>query len=131
MAERIQNCATLIITSRMSRVCQTAACPPEIRASFTFCLARDVVFSARELIASCLSSDCPDFSARARFKLDPIKRAWRRTVQNIARHHVEAPFMTRALKPPLPLLVIDRAGEMRAFLPVGEVLSIARANEDR
>jgi hypothetical protein len=103
VADSIQSCATLIMTSRISLACETAARPrPKC---FRVNLAGETLYFA--LIARSLSPNGPDFAA-SHFEIDSVKRARRRPLQYVTGPYVECAFVAGAFQTLVIPIKVDR-----------------------
>src|SRR5881628_2257101 len=98
----------------MRRACETAERPRRARLrtgrnSFVSITVSDGMF-----ITLCLSAGGPHLTILAPLNRNPVERARRWPIKDVAGLHVERAFMTGALESPMLFLEIDRAGEMRA-----------------
>lgn len=109
-----------IITSMISRACQTAACP-----------GFDRVFKSASILWRRGVSACGPNLSVPHFNFNDIQGTRRRTVKNISRGDVECAFMTRAFQSLMVTRVINRTTQVCTLLPVSVISAAGCANEDR
>src|SRR5262249_22624694 len=78
VADSIQSCAMLIITSRTSRACQTAERP-----TTTLGLSAEYFLLGSCIFIRLYHTDRPNFGS-ANLQIDPVQRTRRRTVENVS-----------------------------------------------